>query len=210
MKVSLILGGARSGKSARALALAGRGTFAATAEALDDEMADRIARHQAERGAEWRLVEAPLDLAPVLAAHRDGALVVDCLTLWLSNLMHAGRDIAAETAALVAALRAAPPEPSDHILEAVPARRPRGPAARAETFGETPSPVVYPPGNPVAGQAPRIVLVSNEVGLSIAPENALARRFRDEQGRLNQRVAAVADHVEFVAAGLPLVLKGAP
>ena len=214
MKVSLILGGARSGKSARALALAGRGTFVATAEALDDEMADRIARHQAERGAEWRLVEAPLDLAPVIAAHREGSMVVDCLTLWLSNLMHAGRDVAAETEALVNALRAAHPEPSGHIIEDVrPAsvRGGRDPAApEVERFGETPSPVVYPPGNPVAGHAPRIVLVSNEVGLSIAPENALARRFRDEQGRLNQRVAAVADHVEFIAAGLPLVLKGAP
>jgi adenosylcobinamide kinase / adenosylcobinamide-phosphate guanylyltransferase len=165
-RVSLILGGARSGKSARALALASAAprTFLATAEALDDEMADRIARHQAERGAGWRLVEAPLDLAPAVARHREGSLVVDCLTLWLSNLMHAGRDPAAETGALVEAL----------------------------------------------GPAGRVILVSNEVGLSIAPENALARAFRDEQGRLNQRVAAAADHVEFVAAGLPLLLKGAP
>ena len=165
-RVSLILGGARSGKSARALALATAAprTFLATAEALDAEMADRIARHKAERGAGWRLVEAPLDLAPAVAGHRAGSLVVDCLTLWLSNLMHAGRDPAAETAALVEALR----------------------------------------------DAGRVILVSNEVGLSIAPENALARAFRDEQGRLNQRVAAAADHVEFVAAGLPLLLKGAP
>ena len=166
MMISLILGGARSGKSARALALATTAprTFVATAEALDAEMIERIARHKAERGAGWRLVEAPLDLAPVVARHREGSLVVDCLTLWLSNLMHAGRDPAAETEALVDALR----------------------------------------------QCGRAILVSNEVGLSVAPENALARAFRDEQGRLNQRVAAVADHVEFVAAGLPLVLKGAP
>ena len=95
-------------------------------------------------------------------------LVVDCLTLWLSNLMHAGRDPAAETATLLDALRA-----SGH------------------GDGHT-------------------ILVSNEVGLSITPENALARAFRDEQGRLNQRIAAAADHVEFVAAGLPLLLKGAP
>ncbi len=185
-RVSLILGGARSGKSARALALATElpRTFLATAEPLDVEMAERIARHQAERDAErgagrdagrdagrgagrgagWRLVETPLDLAPVIAAHRDGALVVDCLTLWLSNLMHAGRDPDAETGMLVDAL----------------------------------------------GAAGRVILVSNEVGLSIAPENALARAFRDHQGRLNQRVAAAADHVEFVAAGLPLLLKGSP
>ena len=213
MKISLILGGARSGKSARALALAGHGprTFVATAEALDDEMAERIARHRAERGADWRLIEAPLDLAPVVSAHREGVLVVDCLTLWLSNLMHAGRNIEGETAALVGALRgpeSAPPQatPPDPIVSESPASR--GHSA-APPVGETPSPVVYPPGEQ-AGAQPRIVLVSNEVGLSIAPENALARRFRDEQGRLNQRVAAVADHVEFIAAGLPLVLKGTP
>jgi adenosylcobinamide kinase / adenosylcobinamide-phosphate guanylyltransferase len=165
-RVSLILGGARSGKSARALQLATAAprTFVATAEALDDEMADRIARHRAERGPGWRVVEAPLDLAPVVAGHREGAMVVDCLTLWLSNLMHSGRDLVAETCALADALRA----------------------------------------------CGRTILVTNEVGLSISPENALARRFRDEQGRLNQRIAAVADHVELVAAGLPLVLKGTP
>ncbi len=208
VRVSLILGGARSGKSARALALAGgRGTFVATAEALDDEMAERIAHHKAERGPDWRLVEATMALAPVIAAHREGALVIDCLTLWLSNLMHAGRDVAAETAALVEALLAASPGP-DHILEADPARRPRDPAARGALRRDAlhrrlPA---RPPG---AGEA-RVMLVSNEVGLSIAPENALARRFRDEQGRLNQRLAAAADHVEFVAAGLPLVFKGAP
>ena len=164
MRVSLILGGARSGKSARALALAtvAPRTFLATAEPLDAEMAERIARHRAERGAGWHLVEAPLDLAPAIARHREGSLVVDCLTLWLSNLMHAGRAPAAETERLTDALQA----------------------------------------------CGRAILVSNEVGLSIAPENALARAFRDEQGRLNQRVAAAADHVEFVAAGLPLLLKG--
>jgi adenosylcobinamide kinase/adenosylcobinamide-phosphate guanylyltransferase len=165
-RVSLILGGARSGKSARALALAAEAprTFVATAEALDAEMAARIAHHRAERGSDWRLIEAPLGIAPVIASHHEGALVVDCLTLWLSNLMHAGRDVAAETGALVDAL----------------------------------------------ASAGRVILVSNEVGLSIAPDNALARRFRDEQGRLNQRVAAVADHVEFMAAGLALTLKGTP
>lgn len=165
-RVSFILGGARSGKSARALALAGSGpkTFLATGEALDQEMADRIALHQAERGPDWALVEAPLDIAPVIAANQTGPLVVDCLTLWLSNLMHHQRDIAAETAGLLDAL---------------------------STSG-------------------RVILVSNEVGLAIAPENALARRFRDAQGRLNQAVAAAADHVEFIAAGLPLALKGTP
>lgn len=167
-RVSLILGGARSGKSARALALAAPPrVFIATAEALDEEMAERIRRHQAERGPGWRLAEAPLELAAAIRAEAgEGVtLVVDCLTLWLSNLMHHGRDVEAETGGLIRAL--------------------------ADVPG-------------------RIILVSNEVGLGIAPANALGRAFRDAQGRLNQRLAQAADHVEFVAAGLPLTLKGAP
>lgn len=169
MSVSLILGGARSGKSARALALAEATAptrrFIATAEAWDAEMAERIARHQEERGAGWSTIEAPLDLVAAIAAGRSPAAVcvVDCLTLWLSNLMHHGRDVAAETEALCAAIR--------------------------------------------AGAGP-LILVSNEVGLGLVPETPLGRRFRDAQGRLNQRVAAVADRVEFVAAGLPIALKG--
>lgn len=166
--VSLILGGARSGKSARALTLAEPHTpkvFVATAEALDDEMAERIRLHQGERGAGWSLIEAPLEIAPAISDQTNGVLVIDCLTLWLSNLMHHDRDLEVATADLLRALQ----------------------TARA-----------------------RVILVSNEVGLSIAPENALARRFRDAQGRLNQRVAAAADHVEFIAAGLPITLKGSP
>ncbi|HUF55134.1 MAG TPA: bifunctional adenosylcobinamide kinase/adenosylcobinamide-phosphate guanylyltransferase [Thermohalobaculum sp.] len=167
-RVSLILGGARSGKSARALSLADgpQRLFVATAEALDDEMAARIAAHRAERGAEWALVEEPLELAPVLAAAPgDAVVVVDCLTLWLSNLMHHGRDPEAEGERLAVAL------------------------------GETPA---------------RVILVSNEIGLGLVPADALSRAFRDAQGRLNRRVADAADHVEFVAAGLPLTLKGEP
>lgn len=165
--VTLILGGARSGKSARALQLAAEPPhiFIATAEALDTEMAERIARHRSERDASWGLIEAPLELAAAILAHDTGGtvLLVDCLTLWLSNLMHAGRDCAAETDALLDALSCT-----------------RG----------------------------RVVMVSNEVGMGLAPDNALGRRFRDEQGRLNRRVAEAADRVEFVAAGLPLILKG--
>jgi len=167
-RVSLILGGARSGKSARALALAAPPhVFIATAEALDGEMRERIVRHQAERGADWRLVEEPLELAEAVRANAAAGvtLVVDCLTLWLSNLMHREGDVAAATGDLIAALAAAPG---------------------------------------------RVVLVSNEVGMGLAPMTALGREFRDAQGRLNQQIAAVADHVEFVAAGLPLVLKGKP
>ena len=167
--VSLILGGARSGKSDRALALAAAPphVFVATAEALDDEMRERIRRHRDQRGADWATVEAPLELAAAVRANagENVTLLVDCLTLWLSNLMHAGREAEAETEGLIAALGAA---------------------------------------------AGRAVLVSNEVGMGLAPANALGRDFRDAQGRLNRRVAAAADHVEFVAAGLPLVLKGTP
>lgn len=161
--VSLILGGARSGKSAHALSLvAAPRVFVATAEAGDQEMSDRIAAHQAERGADWALVEAPLDLAGALSAAEGRNVLIDCLTLWLSNLLHHERDVAAETARLIDALK--------------------------RSSGD-------------------VVLVSNEVGMGLAPMNALGRAFRDEQGRLNQRIAAMADHVAFVAAGLPLRLK---
>lgn len=162
-EITLILGGARSGKSARALALAAPPrAFIATAEAGDGEMAERIARHKAERGEDWALIEAPLDLPAALAEAEGRTALVDCLTLWLSNLMAAGREPEAETARLIAALREA-----------------RGP----------------------------VILVSNEIGLGLVPMEPLSRRFRDEQGRLNQRIAAAADRVEFVAAGLPLRLK---
>ena len=167
-RITLILGGARSGKSRLAERLAesraGRLVYIATAEAWDDEMRTRIAEHKARRGERWQDVETPLGIADALLAlpPDTGAVLVDCLTLWLSNLMHASRDIAVETGRLVAVLDAA--------------RMP-------------------------------VILVSNEVGLGIVPENRLAREFRDHQGRLNQAMAAVADHVVFTAAGLPLVLK---
>ena len=167
--IDFVLGGARSGKTRLALARAEASGLApvyiATATAADAEMAARVAAHRAERGPGWTTLEEPLELAGALAraAAPKRILLVDCLTLWLSNLMFAERDIEAETAALVAALRQ------------------------------------------LAGPA---ILVSNEGGLGIVPENALARRFRDEQGRLNQAVAAAADRVTFVAAGLPLILKG--
>ncbi|MEM9170743.1 MAG: bifunctional adenosylcobinamide kinase/adenosylcobinamide-phosphate guanylyltransferase [Pseudomonadota bacterium] len=164
-----ILGGARSGKSRRAQSvaegLARRRVFIATAQAFDEEMAERIARHRADRAHGWETIETPLDPAgAVRASAASGtACLVDCLTLWLSNLMHAGRDVDAATLDLVRALDEA--------------------------------------GGPV-------VLVSNEIGLGLVPETPLGRRFRDAQGRLNQAVAAACDRVEFVAAGLPLVLKG--
>ncbi len=167
-RLTLVLGGARSGKSALAERLvrsAGlRRVYLATGRAWDDEMRDRIARHRAERGPDWETVEAPVALADALRHHAaDGtALLVDCLTLWVTNLMLDGRDVEAETRGLAA------------LLPELPGR---------------------------------IVLVTNEVGLGIVPDNAMARAFRDHAGRLAQAVAAVADQVVFTAAGLPLVLK---
>ena len=166
--LSLVIGGARSGKSTFAeLMIAGTSRprrYIATSEAWDDEMRDRIARHQSDRGGDWVTVEAPLDLPAALAtAPGNEAVLIDCATLWLTNHLLASHDITEATHALIAALAACP--------------------------------------------AP-VVIVSNEVGYGIVPENALARRFRDEQGRLNQRLAREAALVVTVIAGLPLVLKG--
>jgi adenosylcobinamide kinase / adenosylcobinamide-phosphate guanylyltransferase len=166
----LVLGGARSGKSAYAQELAEATArerlFLATAEARDSEMAARIARHRADRGEGWTTLEEPLALVEALAAHaRPGRVVlVDCLTLWLSNLMAASRTVDDEVGRLAAAIRA---------LE--------GP----------------------------VIFVSNEVGLGIVPENALAREFRDGQGRANREAARASDVVVWVAAGLPTLIKPA-
>lgn len=166
--VTLVLGGARSGKSRFAEQLMARvprnRAYLATAEVFDDEMAERVRLHREQRGPDWRTVEAPLALPEVLQreTEKGDAILVDCLTLWLSNLMGADRDIDAETARLTASLPQL--------------------------------------GGPV-------VFVANEVGLGIVPDNALARRFRDHAGRLNQVIAAAADQVFFIAAGLPLRLK---
>jgi adenosylcobinamide kinase/adenosylcobinamide-phosphate guanylyltransferase len=164
---TLVLGGARSGKSRFAEGLArdfqGPRTYIATAEPFDEEMRQRIARHREQRASDgWTTLEAPLDPAAAIRS-AEGFVLLDCVTVWLGNLMHHGRDIAAAMDGLLAAL------------------------AEAQS---------------------RVVLVSNEVGLSIVPENAMARRFRDEQGIANQKLSAAVDEVFFVAAGLPLKLKG--
>lgn len=176
MPAHLILGGARSGKSRHAENLARASglpvTVIATAEALDDEMKARIRRHQDDRPAAWRTVETPLALADALTREAaDGrCVIVDCLTLWLSNLMtDAGTE--AELPPALHAERTA-------LLETLPTVR-----------GE-------------------VLLVANEVGLGLVPDTALGRIFRDEAGRLNQLVAAACERVTFVAAGLPLALKG--
>ncbi|HAD26197.1 MAG TPA: bifunctional adenosylcobinamide kinase/adenosylcobinamide-phosphate guanylyltransferase [Alphaproteobacteria bacterium] len=173
-RLTFVLGGARSGKSSFAQTLAEQAAetaghklfYIATAEIRDAEMADRVAAHQRARGPEWHAREAPRDLGAALrAVDAPGhVLLVDCLTLWLSNVMEAesGSGLAARFEALLADLAA------------------------------------------LSGRA---ILVSNEVGLGIVPDNALARAFRDQAGRLNQQVAAQADQVFFVAAGLPLKMK---
>ncbi len=167
-RLLLVLGGARSGKSRYAESVIERAAcpalYIATAEPRDGEMQERIRRHRVCRGPRWTTLEEPLDLVARLACEsRAGRpILVDCLTLWLANLLEAGRAVEQEAAALVEALGA------------------------------------------LAGPT---VLVANEVGLGIVPENALARAFRDHAGRLNQSVAARASRVVFIAAGLPLVLK---
>ncbi len=166
--VTLVLGGARSGKSRYAEGLiAARPrpwVYIATAQAHDDEMAARIETHKARRAAGWQTIEAPHELPEALdAAPETAAVLVDCLTLWLSNVMHASFDIDKMTLRLEEALR---------------------------------------------NREATTVLVSNEVGLGIVPDNALGRAFRDAQGLLNQRIASVADTVVLMVAGLPLTVKG--
>lgn len=165
---TLVLGGARSGKSRYAesliTALPPPWIYLATAEARDAEMAERIARHRAERGERWETIEVPHHLAQaVTTAPPTNPLLIDCLTLWLSNRVLADADVASDTRELEWALD-----------------RRAGP----------------------------VVLVSNEVGSGIVPDNALARRFRDLQGQLNQSIAARADRVVLLVAGLPLIVKG--
>ncbi len=169
--LTLVVGGARSGKSAyaEALIMPGNhtaGLYLATAEPGDAEMAARIAAHRARRGARWTTVEEPLELARSLRHHAraDRPILVDCLTLWLSNLLLAGRDLEAARETLLTGL---------------------------------------------PGLAGPVVFVTNEVGLGIVPDNALARRFRDAAGRLNQDIAASCQQVVLVTAGIPLILKQA-
>ncbi|OIQ97649.1 bifunctional adenosylcobalamin biosynthesis protein CobP [mine drainage metagenome] len=178
----LILGGARSGKSALAESRAResglRVIYLATAEARDQEMARRIEHHRARRPAEWGLAEVPLQLAAALSRHAaaDACLLVDCLTLWLSNLFFAGRAGRQAEAGLAVDCPLLAGE-TQALLDALPAL----------------------PG--------RILLVSNELGWGVVPMHPVSRSFADQQGRLNQRVAAVCERVTLVAAGLPLELK---
>jgi adenosylcobinamide kinase / adenosylcobinamide-phosphate guanylyltransferase len=167
--LTLVLGGARSGKSRYAESLVTTATppwtYIATAEAGDEEMAARINTHRERRGTCWRTIEVPREIAVALAECETTSVLVDCLTLWLSNLMLAHADIDREIGRL------------EKMLQAT--------------------------------KVP-VVLVANEVGLGIVPEHPLGRQFRDWQGVLNQRMAALADRVILMVAGLPLVIKGGP
>lgn len=165
--IMLFTGGARSGKSrlaeARLASLGGQAVYIATARAHDDEMAARIAAHRARR-PDWQTIEEPLDLVGALrGSDGQGPRLVDCLTLWLSNLMAEGRDWQAE---------------ADEL------------------------------GRVLQAQTSPVVMVTNEVGLGIVPDNALARAFRDAQGALNQQMGALSDEVTLAVAGQPLKIKG--
>ena len=166
--LTLVLGGAASGKSAYAerlvLQAGGDPVYVATAQIFDDEMAEKIIRHREMRGSGWKTIEEPLDLPHALAGMSAGQpVLIDCATLWLTNVILGDHDVTAH---------------SDALLQAVE---------------QCPSPVV---------------IVSNEVGQGIVPDNALSRQFRNAQGKLNQRIAGQADLVVAVMAGLPLALKG--
>jgi adenosylcobinamide kinase/adenosylcobinamide-phosphate guanylyltransferase len=186
-KIIFITGGARSGKSsfalAKALTAAGRKAYIATAEALDEDMTERIEQHKKQRGKEWDTYEEPLEIAEVLKK-LDGsysALVLDCLTLWLSNLFmktqsegHALQTIETEIQELLDSLRQL-----------------KSSAARG-------------PGSGFCS----LYIVSNEVGMGIVPENETARKFRDMAGILNQKIAEVSDEVYMMVAGIPMKMKG--
>ena len=166
----LVLGGARSGKTSFAERLAMRlgetPAYLATAEALDREMRDRVDTHRRQRAGRFETIEAPLEVtdAIIKASKIHDVVLVDCLTLWITNLLHAGADVAGVIEELAVAL--------------------------------------------VQIKRTRVILVSNEVGLGIVPDNALARSFRDLAGSAHQRLGEICEDVYFVAAGLPLVLKG--
>jgi len=165
---TFVLGGAASGKSGFAERFCFETEkpriYIATAQAFDDEMRDKISAHQAQRGADWTTIEAPLDVPSALqSCGPEDVVLLDCATLWLSNVMLAERDVEEACDGLIEALSVCPAQ---------------------------------------------LVVVSNEVGHGVVPDNALARQFRNAQGRLNQRLAAQADLVVQVIAGLPQVLKG--
>ena len=196
--LTLVIGGARSGKSRHAEDLARLAdrpkTYIATAQAWDAEMRARIDSHRDDRGPDWHTIEAPMDLPAALAAAPPGVILIDCATLWLTNVILAQEGEGAQASDAVAPMAAAH---SDTVPNTTPKNGTLATqtAALLRALAHSPNPVI---------------IVTNELGLCIVPENALARRFRDAQGRLNQALAAQADLVVLVVAGLPLTLKGRP
>ncbi len=183
MTVTLVLGGARSGKSGyaerRAIAAGRDVVYIATAQVSDGEMAQRIAHHREQRPGHWKTVEEPIALAATIRQHAGPStlVLVDCLTLWLSNVMFAGVEDLPDVGVI-----ALPPLFVRERADLLDALRNAG----------------------------DVILVSNEVGMGITPMGAATRAFMDEAGRLNQAVAALCDEAVFVAAGLPLTLKARP
>lgn len=176
-KLFLILGGARSGKSVFALHLAesmpGKKAYLATGEPIDEEMFTRIKRHKKERGNKWATVEEPVNIANVIRTNKEYAVILlDCLTLWLSNLMHTADC------------------PSPLVGE-------------GKAFEEEINSLI----STCKRSKANIIIVSNEVGLGIVPDNPLARQFRDIAGYANQRLAEVADEVYFMTAGIPMRVR---
>jgi adenosylcobinamide kinase/adenosylcobinamide-phosphate guanylyltransferase len=166
--LTFVTGGAASGKSSFAesvvRATGKPKTYIATMQPYDDEMREKATKHQADRGDDWTTVEAPFDVVSVLhAARRSDVILLDCVTLWLTNVLLADHDIDAACNDLVNALVNSPSD---------------------------------------------VIVVSNEVGMGIVPDNELSRKFRNAQGKVNQMIAARADVVLTIIAGLPLVLKG--
>ncbi|MCX7794298.1 MAG: bifunctional adenosylcobinamide kinase/adenosylcobinamide-phosphate guanylyltransferase [Thermodesulfovibrionales bacterium] len=174
-KIIFITGGAKSGKSnfalKRASELDGRKVYIATAEPLDEEMKERIERHKKERGSNWFTVEEPVNISGLIKDLREKyeVLLIDCLTLWLSNIMLGKEAYIERIEELIRFLKALKDSKQGQLT---------------------------------------LFIVSNEVGLGIVPDNELARRFRDEAGRLNQRIAEISDEVYFVISGIPIRIKG--
>ncbi|MEW6419843.1 MAG: bifunctional adenosylcobinamide kinase/adenosylcobinamide-phosphate guanylyltransferase [Nitrospirota bacterium] len=196
-KLVFITGGARSGKSTFALKeaskISGNKAYIATAEALDEEMRERLEDHKRKRGKDWDTYEEPISISEVIKKIGNDyrVIVIDCLTLWLSNLMHSDLNIEIEIEHLISSLV------TIHSLTNQP------------YFNNTMK--IIPPNPPLIkggrGDYQVIYIVSNEVGMGIVPENEMARKFRDMAGVLNQKIAEIADEVYLVAVGIPMKIK---
>ncbi len=184
-KLIFVTGGARSGKSSfalqKAMGIQGKRAYIATAEALDEEMIKRIERHRKDRKGEWDTYEEPLRIAKVIKEIKDkyNVIIIDCLTLWLANLMHAGQNIESRIDNFISTVGAGLALPDNE--------------EKPKKGGPRPAPTIF--------------IVSNEVGMGIVPENEMARKFRDWAGILNQRIAHIADEVYMAVSGIPVRIK---